>query len=155
MLTENIWYASFYIIKASVAFYQSYNTYRYWNESERTLYEVHVLIIKSIIIFRSSTPSLYRTNIFSVLSWRRGQQSGSRETCAGSEERPCCRNALVSFLLLLARKPIEGTYNLFDLAYWMERGGREIVRNWEFVNIRTTRLFLPFLSLRYDSGAEY
>lgn len=62
-----------YNTKRSLAFYQSCNARRYRNESEKSRHEVHVLIIKSIIIFRSGTPSLYRTNIFSVLSSRRGQ----------------------------------------------------------------------------------
>lgn len=46
------------------------------------------VIIKSIIIFRSIVQHrcIVSTNIFSVLSRRRGQRSGSRETCVRLEE---------------------------------------------------------------------
>lgn len=98
LIENNLVYVIY--IPSLLAFYQSCDPYRYRNESERSRYEVHILIVKSIIIFRSSTLSSYRINIFSVLSRRCGQWNGSRKTCAGSEEWTRYRSALVSFTSL-------------------------------------------------------
>lgn len=105
--------------------------------------DVHVfIIIKSIIIFRSNTAPIF-------FPFYQGGAASKAEV--GKLVRKIeCTIKTCSFSFFITSSKTHSSY--LDLLIEWKGGGA--VRNWEFINIRTMQLFLPFLSsLRL--GAEY
>lgn len=133
---ENIWYTSLlYIIPSWLTFYQSYNTRRYPNESERSRDEVHVLIIKSIIIFRyyyfSSTARRRRAApiFFPFFVEEARPANGSRENLCGIG-RASVLSKRARFLSFTASSNTHSRYlDLFDLAYRVAARERPRIEN--------------------------